>query len=149
MATDWTRAKQLDKKTQSLIFGFVRESQDILSKDSLYSIISELIIWIILSFYEIKDEWDKVSTHKSYKIDGDLLITTKSDNIWAPRSAFLKQSVSSGIFTCRFRIENCVEFGKWNDFIIGVIDDDADLKQISDTFYGEGTSIIRFDKTFN
>ena len=54
MATDWTRAKQLDKKTQSLIFGFVRESQDILSKDSLYSIISELIIWIILSFYEIK-----------------------------------------------------------------------------------------------
>ena len=81
MAEDWTKAKRLDERSECLVFGFVRESQMLLNNDDSYSIITDLIIWIILSFYDIKDEWDKVYADESYKIDGTMLTKTGSKNV--------------------------------------------------------------------
>ena len=140
MAADWTKAKSLNQKTQCLVFGFVKESQQLLNKDSSSSVITDLIIFIILSFYQIKDEWDSQNSHESYTIVGDLLIKKDEIDFFSPnRSAFLKHVVTEGIFKWQFKINKIIEPTSWDDFIIGVIDakEDQDLTEISQCCYAE------------
>ena len=139
MAVEWIKAKSLDRKTQCLVFGFVRESQQLLP-DTASSMITELIIFIILSFYQIKDEWDSQNSHESYKVVEDLLIKEDMAYSWSPnRSAFLKHVVTFGIFKWTFKINKIIDPTKWNDFIIGVIDvnPNQDLTKISQGCYAE------------
>ena len=136
MATEWTKAKELDEKTQCLVFGFVKESQKLLSDSSSYWNISDLIIFIILSFYQIKDEWDEENSHKAYKIEDDILVKVDEENAWVKnRSAFMTQIVSKGTFRWKFKIVHIVEPGQWNDFIIGIINANRNLKYVSTGFY--------------
>ena len=99
---NWVEAKQMDERTQCLVYGFIKLSQKSLSKESSHSIIPDLIIWIILSFYHIKDEWDQESTHKSYKINGDSLLKIP-ERPKRDRTAFLKHVVTKGTYRWSFK----------------------------------------------
>ena len=90
---NWTKAKESDERSKCLVFGFVRESQKLLDNNESHVTISPLIIWIILSFCCIKDEWDTKYTDKSYEIVGDLL--RKGKNTGA-KTAIMKHAVSKG-----------------------------------------------------
>ena len=94
MATEWKKAKELDPKVQMLVFGFVRISQKTFD-DSSSSImmIPDLIIFIILSFYQLKDEWDEINTDKSsYTINDDCVTKTVENH----KSALLKHILLEG-----------------------------------------------------
>ena len=128
----WLKAEQSDEKSQCLVFGFVKkETKKLLADESLYCNISDLIIWIIISYYQLTDEWDPPYTNGSYKIYNKDLLIKQVDNIG---SVVLKHIVSKGIFRWRFKIENIVNWCT-SGFVIGIINSDQDLVKVANGIF--------------
>ena len=130
MSFDLQQLKQdVDKRTTHLIFGFVHEAQSLFPTDLSYFNINDLISFIILSFYYVRDKWDQQLTNlKYFKIDNDCLsIYAKGNHM---TNAYLKRVVTEGIHTFRLKIEKeAKDNEKWLDFVIGVVDQSFKLKQ--------------------
>eukprot|EP01084_Bolivina_argentea_P120790 214139_1 len=133
MTMDLHRIKQIDIKIRYLIFGYARESQKLLPNNTSYWNIPELIKFTILSYYHIKDEWDKMNTDSSYIIVDDCITKGENTNVGkygGDKTAFLKHMVSDGIYKWSFKIENMLQPGKWNDFIIGIYSTDLNFDKV-------------------
>ena len=75
------KLNEIDKRTQLIIFGFVRESQKILPCNTSFYTIPSLIIHIILSFYFEADYFDKFASNIEITEDGKKM-RVKSANGW-------------------------------------------------------------------
>ena len=129
LSTDFARVKKdIDPRTEYLIFGFVHDAQRLLSSDTSYFNITDLITFVIAAFYFIKNEWDEKLTSAYYKIEDDCLTVCKKDYEWNHVNAYLKGVIDKGSHSWKFKVENKEkDTNKWFDLAIGVVDDTYDL----------------------
>ena len=142
MSFNLENVKKADKKSRQLIFGFVREAQELLPDDTYYNI-PELISHICLVYYFLMDFFDPKLMHKSieYAEEGNKYCVVKNDSEW--RSAYLSNVVSSGKHRWQFKIEGngCPEIGIAHEEVT-----EYDLKyKICFTQEGTGYSYITAD----
>eukprot|EP01084_Bolivina_argentea_P251925 422720_1 len=104
-ASNWKRIKNANKRAKYAVYGYIHRYQPLLPTP---------IFDVILCFYQY-DEWDKENIGPQLHLDKDCVKVGPS-NSYVCGSAFLKNVVSDGIFSWKFRIVNmCDElnFGIW------------------------------------
>ena len=104
MAFNLESAKKADQKSNHLIFGFVREAQQLLPVETYYNI-PELISHICLVYYFLMDFFDPNLMHPSieYADKDNKHCVIKKVMKWG--SAYLSNVVSSGKHHWKFKIE--------------------------------------------
>ena len=129
LSTDLSKLKKdVDERSEYLIFGFVREAQKLLPSDKSYFNITDLITFGILSFYYIKNEWDQELTSDYYKIEDDCCSVIKPSN--GVTNAYIKGVIDKGIHSWKFKVEHFEQDTyKWFDFVIGVVDQNHSFKE--------------------
>ena len=119
--------KDIDKRSECLIFGFIHEAQKLLANDKSYFNITDLITFVIASFYFIKNEWDRELTSDFYQIEDDCLSIIKFEN--GSTNAYINGVIDKGIHSWKFKVEKYVlETDNYLDFLIGVVDQNHSLR---------------------
>ena len=120
--------RDIDERTEYLIFGFVHEAQKLLPNNKSYFNITDLITFGILSFYYIKNKWDRELTSDFYGMEDDhssICIVKRGNCGLGSTSAYSKGTIDSGIHSWKFRVEHMVkDTDAYFDFVIGVVDQD-------------------------
>ena len=109
--------KTINNGTKYCIYGYVRRAQNTLpSDDSVYYTIPELVIYWILLYYFVREEFDEKNMSEYYKISDDNKIVTRVK--LGAGAVYLKAIARRGIHRWKFKLRHCNTQNYY--FVIGV-----------------------------
>ena len=107
MATNFEKIKSVDKKSRNLVFGFSRRCQNtLLPTNNVQYIIPNLIIYTILLYYYIRDEWFKRLFEEKAELVNDNKHIVRSKESCC--TVFGSRIITHGIFKWRLRLNKFV-----------------------------------------
>ena len=133
--------KRIDQESKDLIFGYIRNVQELFPADNVYYTIPNLVIhWILLYFY-FEDKFDDKLCTQSYDLSDDKSIVTLNSEHGnrGKGPAFLSRIVKSKQRHCwRFRINHLNSSTLWMTIGVWKCNHDFDLKYRLDSGYVKG-----------
>eukprot|EP01084_Bolivina_argentea_P109257 195268_1 len=130
-------SKCIPQRVLVLVYGYLRECEDLFSAydSNPYYNIPDLVKHLCLSFYHIKESWDKNYHGKTFKII-DENICIKTGNKW--ESVYLTNIVSEGTHHWRFKILELNQSALNSKPEIGIFKMKDDRKLKVDTYFLSG-----------
>ena len=149
--------KFIDQRTKDVIFGYIKDVQQLFPKDNSYYIIPKLVIYWCLLYYYQNEQFDPTQCSAKIKLSDNNTIATQSSR--GPMMVLLTSKHKTGIHEWKFKLLHKTDYTA----IIGVYKTkyDADLDQHLahagkgkgygldvDTYLTDGTTGYTSDKIY-
>ena len=97
------KLNKINNKTKYTVYGFISESQLLLSfKENTFYIIPELVTYICLSYYYIGDKWDPKAMSRKIELNDETNTVKQKDH--GSACVYLTNIVESGTHHWKFKI---------------------------------------------